>query len=238
MRNAHKLGIRESEGLAVYLNQISQYPLLTREEERELARKSRLGDEKAREKLIVSNLRLVVKIAGDYSDMGLPLLDLISEGNIGLCKSVERYDPSFPAKLSSYVSYSIKMKIRNALSDKSRIVRIPRNNVKARAQQKISSIDALVHGEESDDEGSTFNDVIDSGAKIPWEDLDYEMRVQRLKETLITLRPRELTVLQYRFLNDEPLTLKETGAKLNLTKERIRQIQNSALIKLRRRLNG
>ncbi|OHA27046.1 MAG: hypothetical protein A3D52_01000 [Candidatus Taylorbacteria bacterium RIFCSPHIGHO2_02_FULL_44_36] len=107
-----------------YCRQINEVPLLSREEERELARQIKKGDEKAREQMIKANLRLVVKIARGYEHFGLPLLDLISEGNIGLMKAVDRFDPR-QAKLSTYASMWIRQRITRALTNQSRIIRIP-----------------------------------------------------------------------------------------------------------------
>ena len=111
--------------LRLYMREIGTLPMLTREEEASLARRVQAGDEAARDQMIQGNLRLVVKIARDYENFGLPLLDLISEGNIGLMKAVERYDPDRGAKLSVYASFWIKQSIRRAISDQSRTIRVP-----------------------------------------------------------------------------------------------------------------
>src|SRR5262245_22842600 len=111
--------------LQLYLREIGQVKLLTPEEEIMLAKRIKRGDEKAREQMIKANLRLVVKIARDYEGQGLPLLDLINEGNIGLMKGVERFDPKKGAKLSTYASLWIKQSIRRALSNQSKTIRLP-----------------------------------------------------------------------------------------------------------------
>src|SRR5215471_9305979 len=111
--------------LQLYLREIGQVKLLTPEEEIILAKRIKRGDEKAREQMIKANLRLVVKIARDYEGQGLPLLDLINEGNIGLMKGVERFDPSKGAKLSTYASWWIKQAIKRALSNQSKTIRLP-----------------------------------------------------------------------------------------------------------------
>ena len=108
-----------------YMQSISKTPLLTIEEEVELANKIKKGDQKAREKMIASNLRLVVKIARDYMNFGLPLMDLVSEGNIGLVKAVERFDPYKGGKLSTYASWWIKQSIKRALANHSKTIRVP-----------------------------------------------------------------------------------------------------------------
>jgi len=115
----------EQTSLDIYLKQISEIPLITVQEEIALAKQIAGGDEKAREKMITANLRLVVKIAQDYSNIGLSLLDLINEGNIGLMKAVERFDPSKGGKLSTYASWWIKQSIKRALANQSKTIRLP-----------------------------------------------------------------------------------------------------------------
>src|SRR5216110_464423 len=112
-------------GLSKYLREIGQIPILTPEQEIELAAKIKRGNAAARERMILSNLRLVVTIAHDYVDLGLSLLDLISEGNIGLTKAVERFDPTKGAKLSTYAMWWIKQCIKRALANQSKTIRVP-----------------------------------------------------------------------------------------------------------------
>ena len=112
-------------GLSKYLREIGQIPLFTPEQEIELAAKIKKGDPAARERMILSNLRLVVTIAHDYVDLGLSLLDLISEGNIGLTKAVERFDPTKGAKVSTYAAWWIKQSIKRALANQSKTIRLP-----------------------------------------------------------------------------------------------------------------
>src|SRR5438105_8488141 len=112
-------------GIKIYLKEIGQVPLLTPAQEVELAKKIKRGDKEARSLMIRSNLRLVVKIAHDYSNLGLPLLDLISEGNIGLMKAVERFDPKKGGKLSTYAAWWIKQSIKRALANQSKTIRLP-----------------------------------------------------------------------------------------------------------------
>jgi RNA polymerase primary sigma factor len=112
-------------GFQIYLRQISKFPLLTAEQEVELARRIKLGDQQARAEMVRSNLKLVVRIARDYANLGLPLLDLISEGNIGLMKAVERFDPEKGGKLSTYAAWWIKESIRRALANQAKTIRLP-----------------------------------------------------------------------------------------------------------------
>ena len=116
---------REESGIKIYLREIGQTPLLTRADEVVLARRIKRGDAKARQQMILANLRLVVKIAHDYARYGLPLLDLISEGNIGLMKAVERFDPKKGGKLSTYAAWWIKQAIKRALANQSKTIRLP-----------------------------------------------------------------------------------------------------------------
>src|SRR5690349_3580113 len=115
----------DRSNLQLYLQEIGKTPLLTIEEEVTLARRIRRGDKAARDHMIKANLRLVVKIAMDYKDFGLPLLDLISEGNIGLIKAVERFDPRKGGKLSTYAAWWIKQSIKRALANQSKTIRLP-----------------------------------------------------------------------------------------------------------------
>src|SRR5258706_16227538 len=113
------------DALQLYLREIGKTPLLTREEENELAAQVQRGSKRARERMIKANLRLVVKISHDYANFGMPLLDLINEGNIGLMKAVERFDPAKGGKLSTYGSWWIKQSIKRALANQSKTIRLP-----------------------------------------------------------------------------------------------------------------
>ena len=133
LRNEHT---QSAEPIQVYLREIGRVPLLTLQQESDLARRIKRGDDNARAHMITANLRLVVKIAHDYEELGLPLLDLISEGNIGLMKAVERFDPKKGAKMSTYASWWIKQAIRRALSNQSRTIRLPVHVVNQMSQLK------------------------------------------------------------------------------------------------------
>ncbi|MBR4518805.1 MAG: RNA polymerase sigma factor RpoD/SigA [Victivallales bacterium] len=117
--------ISDNDTMKLYMQSIGKYPLVSQEEEAELAKRIAKGDNDARDRLISSNLRLVVKIAHDFKGLGLPLLDLISEGNIGLMRAVEKFDPTKGAKLSSYAAWWIKQSMRRALANQARTIRIP-----------------------------------------------------------------------------------------------------------------
>lgn len=258
--------------IKLYLREIGQVKLLTPLEEIELAARIKKGDKKAREQMIKANLRLVVKIAHDYEGFGLPLLDLISEGNIGLMKAVERFDPAKGGKLSTYGSWWIKQSIKRALANQSKTIRLPVHLVDKiskmrRTAMKLqevlgreptdeelgeelgisasrvgqmrtaairpASLDAPI----GDDDSNNFSEVVqDENADTPYEQLEEKTVTKMLQEMVITLDPREATILRYRFGLDggSEKTLEEVGEKFGVTRERVRQIQNIALNKLRK----
>src|SRR5881409_161957 len=125
MKKSYMAAEDSDTGIKIYLREIGQIPLLTPDQEIDLAAKIKKGDREARALMIRSNLRLVVKIAHDYANLGLPLLDLISEGNIGLMKAVERFDPAKGGKLSTYAAWWIKQSIKRALANQSKTIRLP-----------------------------------------------------------------------------------------------------------------
>lgn len=262
-------------GLARYLREIGRIPLLTPEQEFQLAAKIKEGDASARERMINANLRLVVTIAHDYVNLGLPLLDLISEGNIGLTKAVERFDPDKGAKLSTYAMWWIKQSIKRALANQSKMIRLPVHLVSKIAKVRRVSLqmsDELGReptddelGEElgiasenvarlkslgirpasldaplGDDEGNEFGAVVgDEEAQTPFEYLrDKNLRGQ-LDGLIEVLDLREKTIISQRFgLNGgKPKTLENVSKDFGVTRERIRQLQNIALAKLRRALS-
>jgi RNA polymerase primary sigma factor len=222
--------------------------------------------------MIKANLRLVVKIARDYEGIGLPLLDLISEGNIGLMKAVERFDPSKGGKLSTYGSWWIKQSIKRALANQSKTIRLPVHLVdkisKMRrtamrlqeelgreptdeelggelgtsatrvAQMRIAAIrPASLDAPIGDDDSNNFAEVVqDESADTPYEHLEGKTVTRMLQEMVKTLDPREATILRFRFGLDggSERTLEEVGKKFGVTRERVRQIQNIALRKLRK----
>jgi RNA polymerase primary sigma factor len=263
-------------GIKIYLREIGQTPLLTREEEVKLARKIKRGDQAARQHMIKANLRLVVKIAHDYSNYGLPLLDLISEGNIGLMKAVERFDPKKGGKLSTYAAWWIKQSIKRALANQSKTIRLPVHLVDKIARMrrvamqlaeefgreptdeelgeelqmpaaKISqlrtaairpaSLDANVG---QDEDGASLGDLIgDENAQTP-SDLFSDKNLRKsVMDLLHVLDERELKIITMRFGLDgkKEMTLEEVGRKFKVTRERIRQLQNIALRKIKRALD-
>jgi RNA polymerase primary sigma factor len=259
------------DALRLYLREIGEVPLLTPQEEIKLARRIRRGDAQAREHMIRANLRLVVKIARDYEGLGVPLLDLINEGNIGLMKGVERFDPTKGAKLSTYAAWWIKQSIKRALANQSKTIRLPEHVVDKLAHIRRAELklrEALDHdpsdeelAEElglstrrvrryrqaswapvsldaptGDDEARrNFEVVADPNAIAPFARLVEENDTALVREVLPVLTEREHEILSLRFgLEDgRERTLEEIGVHFGVTRERIRQIQEQALRKLR-----
>ena len=264
-----------NSALSIYMRQIEHYPLLTPAEELSVARRVRRGQKNAKDKMIHSNLRLVVKIARDYQNYGLPLMDLISEGNIGLTRAVERFDPDRGSKMSTYASWWIKQSIKRALANQAKTVRLPvhivekisrirqAGNVIAKqmgrdasdeeisritglstskvsaireASQTTASLDAKIGLEE---DTNLMEIIADESAINPGEHLAQKDVFEKMQSLLSSLDKRERSILNARFGLDgkEPLTLDQVGEKLGYTRERIRQVQNQALKKLRNGLD-
>jgi len=257
--------------LRAYMNEIAKTDLLTIEEELELAERIKDGDEKAREHMIRANLRLVVKIARDYSNYGLPLADLISEGNIGLMKAVEKYEPAKGGKLSTYAAWWIKQSIKRALSNQSKTVRLPVHMVDKIARlRKISAALTEELGREPNDEelaeilgiprkklallkqaaqrptsldapvsmestGTVSETIGDSSAIDPHEALASKEIHGELSGLRKLLDKRESKIIDARFglTGKRPMTLEEISRDFGVTRERIRQLQNKALEKMR-----
>lgn len=262
----------ENNSMRLYLQEIGKVPLLTPQEEVELAARIKKGDQRARDKMISANLRLVVKIAHDYNNFGLPLVDLISEGNIGLIKAVERFDPSKGGKLSTYAAWWIKQSIKRALANQSKTIRLPvhlvdkiskmrkmalllqeelgreptDDELAAEMQMPVnkvahlktvsvrpSSLDAPV----GDDEGTHFGELVgDENAPTPFENLHQKTLSSDISDIIDRLEEREAKIINLRFglTGNPPLTLEEVGQYFNITRERVRQLQNIALTKMRR----
>jgi RNA polymerase primary sigma factor len=262
-------------GLNRYVREIGRIPLLTPKQEVDLAGKIKKGDAAARERMINSNLRLVVTIAHDYANLGLPLLDLISEGNIGLTKAVERFDPAKGAKLSTYAAWWIKQSIKRALANQSKTIRIPVHlGAKLAKVRRVSlqmsdelgreptddelaeeigitsekvarlrsvgirpaSLDAPI----GDDDSTEFAETVgDEEAQTPFELLRDKNLLHEMDGLLDVLDAREKKIISQRFGLDggTPKTLEDVSKDFGITRERIRQLQNIALTKLRRALS-
>jgi RNA polymerase primary sigma factor len=266
---------KNNTAISAYLREISQTPLLSPRQEIELARKIRNGDKRARDLMISANLRLVVTVAGDYVDFGLPLLDLISEGNIGLVKAVERFDETKGAKLSTYAVWWIRQCIKRALSNQGKLVRLPvhlgekmsrMRRVAARMSEDLgreptddelsveiglsaekiaelrsigirpASLDAPI----GDDGSTEFGDsVADEEAQTPFESLRDKDLCGKVDGLLEALDDREKKIIAQRFGfgGGERKTLEQIGNTLGVSRERIRQLENAAVAKMRRALS-
>ncbi len=257
-------------GLETYFKEINRISLLTAKEERDLAILIRKGDEAAREKMIKANLRLVVSIAKNYVDRGLSLLDLIEEGNLGLLKAVERFDPAEECRFSTYATWWIKQSIKRALIDTVKTVRIPSYMVELMSKWKnmASSLNIKLGRQPTFEEIAaaleippenlgiiktairtsssssqtislenmwTLSEVLeDKNAKEPAEILFDEVEIELIEKLLASIDERDAKILRMRYGLDsgDPMTLKEIGEKVNLSRERVRQIENEALKKL------
>jgi RNA polymerase primary sigma factor len=277
LKITNKITARESLALDKYLNDIGKIPMLTPEDEAELARRIREGDQEALDKLTRSNLRFVVSVAKQYQNQGLSLSDLINEGNVGLMKAARRFDETKGFKFISYAVWWIRQSILQAIVEYSRIVRLPLNKVGSynkvneaflsfvqefereptheelaellnMTPKEISnmlkgngrhvSVDAPISGEDGD---STMLDMISSDEE--GESPDGSLMEQSLKEEvqqgLSILSPREVEVLSsyYGLNGQKSLTLEEIGDLYGLTRERVRQIKERAIRRLRKSYN-
>ncbi|NIM99144.1 MAG: sigma-70 family RNA polymerase sigma factor [candidate division Zixibacteria bacterium] len=261
----------EDRSLDLYLREIGETPLITAQQEVELAKRIKLGDQDALERLTKANLRFVVSVAKQYQNQGLSLADLINEGNIGLIKAAKRFDETRGFKFISYAVWWIRQAILQALAEQSRIVRLPLNRVGTLHKiGKISSSLEQEYGREpspdeiakelelsavevsdtlkisnshlsldapfSVSEDNSLMDVLeDEFQPAPDEDLLTESLKLEIERALDTLSPREAEVINLYFgLNSEKaLTLEEIGARFNLTRERVRQIKEKAIRRLR-----
>jgi RNA polymerase primary sigma factor len=264
---------RETASLDKYLQEIGQVPMITAEEEVELAKRIKAGDQEALEKLTKANLRFVVSVSKQYQNQGLSLPDLINEGNLGLIKAAQRFDETRGFKFISYAVWWIRQSILQALAEQARIVRLPLNKIGSinkinktfsqleqefereptakeiaevleMAEQDVKdaiknngrhvSMDApLITG---DDDSSNMYEVLPNDS-LPGP--DYELYKESLRKeidrALKTLSPREADVIRLYFgLNGHhPLTLEEIGEKFDLTRERVRQIKEKAIRRLK-----
>jgi RNA polymerase primary sigma factor len=261
------------DSLQLFLNEIGKHPLLTAAEEVALAKRIERGDLEAKERMVNSNLRLVVSIAKRYQGHGLPLLDLIQDGTIGLNRAVEKFDYRKGFKFSTYATWWIRQSCQRAVANQSDTIRIPvhvqeRRLKLKRARQKLEAIhgraptlDELVketqlkrhHIEEALDaveasvslnqtigegDGELGDLFADRGADDPVDLVDASLQQQRIREAMARLPERERRVLELRFGFDdgEGASLEQIGRKLDLTRERIRQLEASALIGLEKLL--
>ena len=271
--NALRYSDSDNEVLSTYLKAIDKIPLLTYEEEYDLALKAKNGDKKARERLINSNLRFVVSVAKKFRGQGIPLEDLINEGNIGLMTAVDKFEPEKGYHFISYAVWWVRQAILKALAEQSRPVRLPLNRsneliqiVRAKNEllksggnsdpsaediaektglernlvkslmditREMISFDSPIKGDEEGD--SSYFDFVEDKSQTPEEDVVNHMMEKDVRSLLGVLGDKERDIIEkrYGFNGREPMSLKAIGDEYNLTKERIRQIEKSALEKLR-----
>src|SRR5947209_753423 len=260
--------------LESYLREINETSLLKAEEEQDLAYRIEEGDSEARDQMVRANLRLVVKIARGYTGKGLSLQDLIAEGNLGLLRAVEGFDPSMNIRFSTYASYWIKQSIKRAVINTGKTVRVPAymfdllvkwrraNNElqeklgRAPTQEEVAAhlklpkkkfaiikkairvYSAGLQNDQSDAAWPLEELVTDSEYATPDHKLMKADDLSQVLNLLDQMDPREAKVLRLRFGLDgeEPMTLKDIGVRLGLTRERVRQIEREALSKLRERM--
>jgi RNA polymerase primary sigma factor len=261
------------ETIRSYLRQIRRTPLLTAKEEIKLSRQVKKNNQEARAKMIRANLRLVINIAKRYSHLGLPLMDMIEEGNIGLMKAVDKFNPRKGYRFSTYAAWWIKQSITRAISEQVKMIRTPAylnellvrwKKTSERLSQKLrrpatdkeiakkmkvtkqrseqitswlstqtSSLDAPV----GDDESSQVSDLVeDQTAEAPSAGISQLMQRERLDELLEMMSPREREVLDMRFglLDGETHTLAEIANKIGVSRERVRQVEEKAVRKLKK----
>ena len=260
-----------TDALQLFLKDIGKVDLLTAAQEVELAKRIERGDHGAKQQMVEANLRLVVSIAKKYRNQGLPFLDLIQEGTIGLVRAAEKFDYRKGFKFSTYATWWIRQAVARALADKGRTIRMPVHVVEklnriGRSERKLRAeygreptpieiaadleltVDEVMQIRRSaqtpvslekpvgDEEESEFGHFLtDDSEPLPDEAVDTTLRTETLQKILGTLSPRERLVLELRYgLNGErPRTLDEVGRAFNVTRERIRQIENQTLKKLR-----
>jgi RNA polymerase primary sigma factor len=276
LKITNKITARESLALDKYLNDIGKIPMLTADEEAELAKRIREGDQEALDRLTKSNLRFVVSVAKQYQNQGLSLSDLINEGNVGLMKAARRFDETKGFKFISYAVWWIRQSILQAIVEYSRIVRLPLNKVGSynkvneafvsfvqefereptheelaelldmtpkeisnmlRGSGKHVSMDAPLGSDEND---STMLDVyVSEEDTAPDNSLMEQSLKDEVQQGLSILSPREVEVLSayYGLNGNKPLTLEEIGEMYGLTRERVRQIKERAIRRLRKSYN-
>ncbi|MGN0909570.1 MAG: RNA polymerase sigma factor RpoD/SigA [Succinivibrio sp.] len=262
--------------LSAYFSSIRKYPLLTPEQEIEIGRKARQNDRKAIDTMITSNLRLVVNICKDYRMRGVPMLDLIEEGNLGLIHAVEKFDPERGFRFSTYATWWIRQSIEQAIISQSRMIRLPVHIVKeinsfkrirrrladelhtddisvnqiAEAANKdpehvrklmqlsdgTTQVSNTLYGGDDDREMSIMDILPDTTIATPTKSMDRHELVSIIRKWFKGLDEKQRLVVLNRFGlgGADVMTLEDVGAKINLTRERVRQIQNEILRNLRR----
>ncbi len=258
-----------TDALQLFLNEIRRYPLLSKEDEVELAKLIEQGDLEAKERMINSNLRLVVANAKKYQGQDLPLLDLIQEGIFGLIRAAEKFDWRRGYKFSTYATFWIRQAIQRGLANRSRTIRIPvhigqRERKIVRVERELSAAMGRDPTEEEiaekaelpveqirevrdaartitsldrpagEEGGTALGDLLESDGHTPAEEVEVSLREETLHSALDSLseRERQVVKLRYGINGDEPTPLRETGRRLGLSPERVRQVEAEALRRL------
>lgn len=274
LKITNKITNRDSESIKVYLNEVNRIPQIDEEEEQELASRSQKGDLNARQKLITANLRFVISVAKQYQGKGINFEDLVNEGNYGLIKAAERFDETRGFKFISYAVWWIRQSILESLTNNSRIVRLPSNQISTfhkmkneirafeqdyqrepteeeiaeimeedvvkvsrllRSTQSQLSLDAPIS---SDDENYSLYDIVPEDEE---NNVESNMNLESLNKDLssvlktIPLKQREVVCMYFGIMGYQKMTLEEIGEYFDLTRERVRQIKDSAIKILRHR---
>jgi RNA polymerase primary sigma factor len=260
-----------TDALQLFLREAGRHPLLTAAQEVELSKRIERGDMQAKQRMIQSNLRLVVSIAKNYRNQGLPFLDLIQEGTLGLIRAVEKFDWRRGYKFSTYATWWIRQAVARALADKARTIRMPVHIVERLQKlnkaermlwtqlgreptleevaeeaslpiEQATEVKAAAHASTSldqpvgDQEDAVFGDFVAGDGPTPDEQVEVLLRSQALARALAALseRERKVLILRYGLDNSDPKTLEDIGRRLDLTRERVRQIEGQALKRLAR----
>ena len=234
-------GVSTEDPVRMYLKEIGNVPLLSTEEEVALAKRVEEGDESAKKQLIEANLRLVVSIAKKYVGRGMPFLDLIQEGNMGLMKAVDKFDYAKGFKFSTYATWWIRQAITRGIADTGRTIRVPVHMVETinktlrMTRTLLQELGREPTPEEVADDSHLGDFIEDDSALSPADSAAFSMLREELETALESLTDRERQVVQLRFglVDGRARTLEEVGKEFNVTRERIRQIEAKALRKLR-----
>lgn len=262
--------MKDETVLGLYLKEINRIPLLTREEENDLAVRAKNGEKAARDEIVRANLRFVVNVAKKYQNRGLDLTDLISEGNIGLLTAIEKFDVNRGYHFISYAVWWIRQSILKAISEKGRAIRLPSNRINELSKiegarksvsgnksedQEFEEVAKMLHMDKShvreliyisremasldapvgnDSEDKTFGEYVEDTKNVPETVIMEKSMSEEINKVIDTLQPKEAAILKMRYGIgcEKPMSLQEIGNICHLTKERVRQIENHALLRM------
>ena len=262
--------MKDESVLGLYLKEINKIPLLTRDEENQLAMRAKAGDKSARDKIVRANLRFVINVAKKYQNRGLELTDLISEGNIGLLNAIEKFDVNRGYHFISYAVWWIRQSILKAVGEQGRAIRLPSNRINELSKiegarksihsslseekefeevanmlhmdkshvremvyisKEMASLDAPVAGEGSD---KTLGQFVEDKDNQPEDTVMEQAMHEEINKVIDSLQPKEAAIVKMRYGIgiEKPMSLQEVGLVCNLTKERVRQIENKAILRM------